>query len=372
MSTEKTNAGKDLSFVNPEPNERLLDPKTGKTISRKKSLFMAGGAMAAGAVLGDFSQSQEITEILLDSDGDGVADSTLTDENNDGVFEVETSLSEDNAQQTETQAQPWNPGTAPMAGSGTVSDNMSFSEAFSAAREELGAGGVFAWQGQYYNTFYAEELDDNNQPVVDYPTTDYHGLPQVDFNENAAESIHDEGGFESADTDSGSDLDPQALAADLDMDGNVDAVFVDLNLDGSADVIYTDINQDGQITEDEFIIIHDPADLVIPETPSDGSMMSVDTNADGIDDMLLADVDSDQVADMLGVDANRDQLIDESEISVLNAEAMEDTSFGPAEIEYSGEVSVDMPEDVSDEMLDSMDDDLSSLEDNFDEINEWS
>lgn len=372
MSTEKSNAGSDYSFVSPEPNESLQDTKTGKTISRKKSLFMAGGAIAAGAVLGDSSQNQETTEILLDNDGDGAADAVLTDSNNDGVYEVETSLTEDNPQQAETQAQPWNPGTAPMAGSGTVSDNMSFSEAFAAAREELGAGGVFSWQGEYYNTFYAEELDDNNQPVVNYSTTEYHDLPQVDFNENATEAIHDEGSFENAVSDPGSGPEPHVLAADLDTDGNVDAVFVDLNLDGSADIIYTDINQDGQITDDEFIIIHDPADLVIPENPSDGSMMSVDTNADGVDDILLADVDSDQVADMLGVDANRDQLIDESEITVLNAAAMEETSFGPAEIEYSGEVAVDMPEDVPDETLDSMNDDLSSLEDNFDEINEWS
>lgn len=371
MSTEKTNTGSDFSFVNPEPNESLQDPKTGKTISRKKSLFMAGGAMAAGAFMGDFSQNQETAEILLDNDGDGVADALLTDTNNDGIYEVEATLEEDSTNQAETQAQPWNPGNAPMAGSGTISDDMSFSEAFSAAREELGAGGVFVWQGQYYNTFYAEELDDNNQPLVDYSTTEYHGLPEIDFNEDASGSGQDEG-IEHADNPTGSDFEPHVLAADLDVDGNVDAVFIDLNQDGSADIIYTDINQDGLITDDEYIIIHDPADLVIPETRSDGSMMSVDTNADGIDDMLLADVDSDQVADMLGVDANRDQLIDESEISVLNAAAMEDTSFGPAEIEYSGEVSVDMPEDVSDEMLDSMNDDLSSLEDNFDEINEWS
>jgi hypothetical protein len=371
MSTEKTNANKDHSFVNPEPSESLLDPQTGKTISRKKSLFMAGGAMAAGAFMGDLSQNQEITEILLDSNGDGIADSTLTDANNDGIFEVETSLSEDDIQSTEAQAQPWNPGNAPMAASGTVSDDMSFSEAFSAAREELGPGGVFAWQGQYYNTFYAEELDDNNQPVVDYTTTEYHGLPEIETNESASGSFQDEN-FAHEDASTGSNTEPHVLAADLDMDGSIDAVFVDLNQDGSADIVYTDMNQDGQITEDEYVIIHDPADLVIPETPSDGSMMSVDTNADGVDDMLLADVDSDQVADMLGVDANRDQLIDESEISILNAEAMEETSFGAAEIEYSGEVSLDMPEDVPDEMLDSMNDDLSSLEDNFDEINEWS
>ena len=372
MSTKNHNPGNDYSFVNPEPNESLHDPKTGKTISRKKSFFMAGSAMAAGAVLGDSSQNQEIAEILLDSDGDGAADAVLTDANHDGVYEVETSLAEDFSQQAETQAQPWNPGNAPMATPGTISDTMTFGEAFSAARQELGAGGVFVWQGQYYNTFYAEELDDNNQPIVDYPTTDYHGLPLLDYNENPSEPIQDEGGFGNAGATPGSVPEPHVLAVDFNLDGNVDAVFVDLNLDGSADIMFTDLNQDGQITEDEYIVIHNPADLVVPDNPSDGSMMSVDTNADGVDDILLADIDSDQIADVLGIDANKDQLIDESEITILNAAAMEASSFGPAEVEYSGEVAADMPDDVPVELLDSMNDDLSSLEDNFDEINEWS
>lgn len=37
-------------------------------------------------------------------------------------------------------------------------DTMSFSDAFAAAREEMGAGGLFEWHGQTYNTFRADEL----------------------------------------------------------------------------------------------------------------------------------------------------------------------------------------------------------------------
>ena len=42
----------------------------------------------------------------------------------------------------------------------TVNDDMSFGEAFAAARSELGTGGVFMWQGNAYNTFYKEEWAD--------------------------------------------------------------------------------------------------------------------------------------------------------------------------------------------------------------------
>lgn len=41
----------------------------------------------------------------------------------------------------------------------TVTDDMSYGEAFGAAREELGQGGFFTWKGQHYNTYTKEEWD---------------------------------------------------------------------------------------------------------------------------------------------------------------------------------------------------------------------
>lgn len=38
-----------------------------------------------------------------------------------------------------------------------VSNDMSFGEAFAAARAQVGPGGVFVWHGQAYTTYYAEE-----------------------------------------------------------------------------------------------------------------------------------------------------------------------------------------------------------------------
>ena len=38
-----------------------------------------------------------------------------------------------------------------------VDDDMSFSQAFAAARAEVGPGGAFEWHGNLYNTFTAEE-----------------------------------------------------------------------------------------------------------------------------------------------------------------------------------------------------------------------
>lgn len=42
----------------------------------------------------------------------------------------------------------------------SVTDDMSFREAFATARTEVGQGGYFEWHGQKYNTYYKEEWDE--------------------------------------------------------------------------------------------------------------------------------------------------------------------------------------------------------------------
>lgn len=41
----------------------------------------------------------------------------------------------------------------------TVTDDMTFDEAFAAARAEMGPGDYFEWHGNYYNTFYQHEWE---------------------------------------------------------------------------------------------------------------------------------------------------------------------------------------------------------------------
>lgn len=55
----------------------------------------------------------------------------------------------------EPEANPEIGNTVSVAGS--VTDDMTFSEAFAAARHELGAGGVFTWHGNVYGTYYQDE-----------------------------------------------------------------------------------------------------------------------------------------------------------------------------------------------------------------------
>ncbi|MCC5945893.1 MAG: hypothetical protein JJT94_13260 [Bernardetiaceae bacterium] len=47
-------------------------------------------------------------------------------------------------------------------------DKLSFSEAFAQARAEQGAGGLFEWRGGFYGTYYAEEVDENMNPLPEF------------------------------------------------------------------------------------------------------------------------------------------------------------------------------------------------------------
>ena len=72
-----------------------------------------------------------------------------------------------------------------------VSDDMSFSEAFAAARAEVGPGGVFHWHGGIFNTYYAEEWN----AMTDAEKHDFAELvrpeiPAHDVNTDHIETAH--------------------------------------------------------------------------------------------------------------------------------------------------------------------------------------
>ena len=57
-----------------------------------------------------------------------------------------------------------------------VSDSMSFSEAFAAARAEVGPGGSFTWHGKVYGTYYKNEWDSmSSQEQRDFQTAAING-----------------------------------------------------------------------------------------------------------------------------------------------------------------------------------------------------
>lgn len=173
---------------------------------------------------------------------------------------------------------------------GEVSDDMSFTEAFSSARAQVGAGGVFHWHGGIYSTYTADEWDnmtaDNreeyaqavkpeiradeleNSYVAEAHTTTHSQTAdaKVDVetvsHETAQASVQRQEDVEPAYVAT-SQSHQDTAAADDDVhvvaQGTVQghaAAAVDLNGDGDADVAVIDVNDNNVLDDPDVVVDH--------------------------------------------------------------------------------------------------------------------
>lgn len=158
----------------------------------------------------------------------------------------------------------------------SVNDEMSFSQAFAAARAEVGSGGAFEWRGNVYNTFTAEEWaamtpeekeefgshftgessSDDIIPDEDVSLADEFADDPVEMiGEIAGDSVMNVtpeveilGVIEGEDTG--------ALFGAMNV-GDLDVVLVDFESDGYFDEMYVDHNHDGELADNEIYDISD-------------------------------------------------------------------------------------------------------------------
>lgn len=157
----------------------------------------------------------------------------------------------------------------------TPNDDMPFSEAFAAARAEVGPGGVFEWHGHLYGTYYASEWDAMTQDEKN----EYNSHFSWHSTSSANNSAQDNASEEPETAEDSEEAEVQVLSvetvateygtmdvATLDVDGD-EVYLVDLDQDGQADVGVMDFNNDGQLTQEEFVDIRD-AGVMIPNAPN--------------------------------------------------------------------------------------------------------
>lgn len=70
------------------------------------------------------------------------------------------------------------------------SEGLNFSDAFKEARENLGPGGIFEWEGKFYNTFFAEEWESLTQDQK----KDFAGKVSESINEKNSAIVEVENG----------------------------------------------------------------------------------------------------------------------------------------------------------------------------------
>ena len=182
--------------------------------------------------------------------------------------------------------------TAPIA-EAKHHDELSFRDAFNAARAEMGPGGVFRWHGNLYNTYTADEwaamsesekdafaelvspevspedidteqlvaeaeaevekteVEDTDVTVAEVPEND---AELTAASEQPVQSDDDDVrvvGFGEVTLDNGHNVTVQ----EIDVNGQRVAV-IDIDQDGTADVAMSDLNNNRQMDEGEVIDLH--------------------------------------------------------------------------------------------------------------------
>lgn len=154
----------------------------------------------------------------------------------------------------------------------TISDDdMSFREAFNAARAELGPGGVFSWHGNLYNTYTADEwtamTDEEKDTFAQQVQTSMNtedidvtvasnasGESDVVMAAEPANTSDDDVrvvGYGDVTLDNGQNI----TVEELDVNGQRVAV-IDVDQDGEGDYAMSDLNHNRQMDEGEVIDLH--------------------------------------------------------------------------------------------------------------------
>ncbi len=161
-----------------------------------------------------------------------------------------------------------------------------FNEAFAQARAQVGAGGVFEYDGKLYGTYYADEWDAMspqeqadyqnrvNEVAPEHQPTQQSATPHPHTEESVtAEPSPTEPIDENAELVSNEPVDNEirilGVEAVQNEDGQImnvalvdhsgdQALLVDIDNDGTIDVLLHDDNNDGQVQESEM---HDISDM---------------------------------------------------------------------------------------------------------------
>ena len=188
----------------------------------------------------------------------------------------------ENAEEEGSETHPeWTDGEVPVASS--VSDDMSFSEAFTAARTEVGSGGVFEWHGNIYSTFTEDEWNgmtaeqrdeygshfswhsDNSSTETASSTHSStsshsaHATDEVEVSE-VTQASHTE---EVAVVDVAPEVEVLGVVHDEESGANIaglavdgqEVVLIDVNGDETFDVMGADVNGDQQLSQNEIVDI---------------------------------------------------------------------------------------------------------------------
>lgn len=206
---------------------------------------------------------------------------------------------------TDGAAHPaWVDGEVSVATS--VNDNMSFGEAFAAARAEVGAGGVFEWHGGIYNTYYEDEWA--SMSAADRAEFGSHFSWNDHHNDVADSQQHTVTNNEDSD-------DVVATVVEQPEDDDVVVTVVDEPGNdeiATGSVLSLDDDHEVQILG----VVHDDS------TGANMGGMMIDGH-----EAVVLDVDGDMTFDIIGIDVNDNHEFEESEQASISNEGLTVDAF---------------------------------------------
>lgn len=223
-------------------------------------------------------------------------------------------------------------------------EGTTFAEAFAEARAELGPGGVFEWNGSYYNTFYKEEWDAMSAEEKE------------EFLESFYETLNDDSG----DTGNGPVEEPSINVTHV----NETHVNVTHLNETHVNVTHVNVTPGEVLGEPEPVPVPEPEPEPVPEPEihvisvqeeitEDGILVtSVDAIVDG-QDAIIVDVDGDGVMDVMSIDANYDNEFSAEETEDiedlgLTADELNDMMDAGNGLDPSEQIYADSPDYVND------------------------
>lgn len=214
-------------------------------------------------------------------------------------------------------------GTVPEAHG--VSDSQSFSEAFDAARAEVGPGGVFHWHGGIYNTYTAAEWEamsdaekdafaERVSPEVEASAV---SIPTDSQPEVIVHHVHHVVADEA--TPVSQEEGDVRIVGTAEVDGHL-AVGYDTDGDGQADVAIIDVDDSGNPTDADVVVTADGdvatiGDIVNGNQP-DVAMVSEADPAPQDDDVRIVGVAEYEGHAVVGIDMTGDNQADVAVIDV--------------------------------------------------------
>lgn len=176
----------------------------------------------------------------------------------------------------------------------SVNDEMSFNEAFAAARSEVGAGGAFEWRGNVYGTYYAEEW--NNMSAAE----------KSEFNNHFT--------WNNLDT-----TDNASSPSTIDSTTEIEVVSVaEPHSSAQANNIHNEVEVIEAEPEIEVLgVVHDMS------TGANLGGMTVDGQ-----DVFLIDVDGDMEFDFMASDLNNNNVVDEGEVVDIHGQGFSVNELG--------------------------------------------